>query len=823
MSVRARYYYKVNYVPLRRISLNGALTKDNNNKTIPYMKKYLIALALVLFAAGQVSAQMSDEEVIQFVQEEHEAGKSQTAILMDLQRKGVKKEQLLRLKEQYEAAQGSFEVSQSAPVAAGTRTRQANGETQAKTEKSNQSVKNVVAEVKEIFGHDIFQSDKLSFEPNMNIATPASYVLGPGDEVLIDVYGTSQSSKKYAISPEGTIIVEKIGPVNVAGLTIDQAQARVNAKMGQHYQGSSIKLTVGQTRTVVVNVLGEVVNPGTYTLSAFSTVFNALYLAGGITEIGTLRNIKVSRGGKIISKIDVYDYILNGKLTGNILLQDNDATIVGAYDALVAVRGAIKRPMYYEMKEGESIKALLEYAGGFKSIANKKSVSIERHTTDGLTVHTIDEWDFPTFAVQDGDVVIAKGIIGRYQNMVEVSGSVFYPGHYEISNECNSVRTLIEKAGGVKENAYTNLIVLFRMNENRTRKAMSIDLASILNDKAPDVILENEDSLVVSSDEEITRARKYHIFGPIAKQGEYPYVENMTLEDAIVAAGGLREEALLTNIEIARRIQYTDERDSTFNTKAKIFTFNIENGLLVKEGQNFALKPFDVITIKKDPNFADVSVVYIGGEVKYPGNYSLQKRDERLSDLITRAGGLTEAGFAEGTRFTRALMPNERERAKQLLEIAHSSDSIDIEKIAIKDRYSVGVDLTTAIKKPGCTEDVILRNGDQIIIPQRDNTVRISGDVLYPNTVPFVGKKRASYYINQAGGVSSKGQRSKAFIIYANGQVSRAKRGSIQPGCEIVIPTRPEKPTDPQKTSMIMAGVSTLSTVGAILISALRR
>ena len=802
---------------------NGALTKDNNNKTKPYMKKYLFALVLVLFAAGQASAQMSDEEVIQFVQEEHEAGKSQTTILMDLQRKGVKKEQLLRLKEQYEEDQGSFEASQSTPVAAGTRTRQANGETQAKTEKSNQSVKNVVAEVKEIFGHDIFQSDKLSFEPNMNIATPASYVLGPGDEVLIDVYGTSQSSKKYAVSPEGTIIVEKIGPVTVAGLTIDQAQARVSTKMGQHYQGSSIKLTVGQTRTVVVNVLGEVVNPGTYTLSAFSTVFNALYLAGGITEIGTLRNIKVSRGGKIISKIDVYDYILNGKLTGNILLQDNDAIIVGAYDALVAVRGAIKRPMYYEMKEGESVKAALEYAGGFKSIANKNSVSIERHATDGLTVHTINEWDFPSFAVQDGDVIIAKGIIDRYQNMVEVSGSVFYPGHYEISNECNSVHTLIEKAGGVKENAYTNLVVLFRMNENRTRKAMSIDLASILNDKAPDVILENEDSLVISSDEEITRTRKYHIFGPIARQGEYPYVENMTLEDAIVAAGGLREEALLSNIEIARRIQYTDERDSTFNTKAKIFTFNIENGLLVKQDQNFALKPFDVITIKKDPNFADVSVVYIGGEVKYPGNYSLQKRDERLSDLIKRAGGLTEAGFAEGTRFTRALMQNERERAIQLLEIAHSSDTVDIDKIAIKDRYSLGVDLITAMEKPGGTNDIILRNGDQIVIPQRDNTVRISGDVLYPNTIPFVRKKRASYYINQAGGVSSKGQRSKAFIIYANGQVSRAKHGDVRPGCEIVIPTKPEKPTDPQKTSMIMAGVSTLSTVGAVLISALRR
>ena len=777
---------------MRRISLNGALTKDNNNKTIPYMKKYLIALALVLFAAGQVSAQMSDEEVIQFVQEEHEAGKSQTAILLDLQKKGVSKEQLLRLKEQYEEAKASGSAAISAGASssegsgAGDRIRKSNGDTQSKTKDMDKTVADVVTSKKEIFGHDIFQSDKLSFEPNQNIATPSSYVLGPGDEVLIDVYGTSQSSKKYAVSPEGTIIVEKIGPVTVAGLTVDQAQARD-------------------------------------TLSAFSTVFNALYLAGGVTDIGTLRNIKVSRGGKIISKIDVYDYILNGKLTGNVLLQDNDAIIVGAYDALVSVRGEIKRPMYYEMKEGESLKAVLEYAGGFKSVANKKSVSIERHTTDGLTVHTIDEWDFPSFAVQDGDVVIARGIIARYQNMVEVSGSVFYPGHYEISNECNSVRTLIEKAGGVKENAYTNLIVLFRMNENRTRKAMSIDLASIMNEKAPDIILENEDSIVVSSDEEITRARKYHIFGPIAKAGEYPYVENMTLEDAIVAAGGLREEALLSNIEIARRIQYTDERDSTFNTKAKIFTFNIENGLLVKEGQNFALKPFDVITIKKDPNFADVSVVFIGGEVKYPGNYSLKNREERLSDLIKRAGGLTEAGFAEGTRFTRALMPNERERAIQLLEIAHSSDSIDIEKITIKDRYSVGVDLVTAMKNPGSTKDIILRSGDQIVIPQRDNTVRISGDVLYPNTVPFVGKKRASYYINQAGGVSSKGHRSKAFIIYANGQVSRVKNGHVEPGCEIVIPTRPEKTADPQKTSMIMAGVSTLSTVGAILISALRR
>ena len=792
------------------------------------MKRFLFALMLAVFAVGQVSAQMSDDDVIDFARQQHEAGKSPTAILMELQKKGVKKDQLLRIKAQYEAAQGAGGLTiadASAPTGAGDRIRQSNGSTQNKGMESDVApiAHNTVTHGMQIFGHDIFQSDKLSFEPNMNIATPASYILGPGDEVIIDVYGTSQSSKKYAVSPEGTIIVEKIGPVFVSGLTVDQAQAKVSSKMGQHYQGSSIKLTVGQTRTVVVNVLGEVINPGTYTLSAFSTVFNALYLAGGVTDIGTLRNIKVSRNNRIVSKIDVYDYIINGKLTGNIMLQDNDAIIVGAYDALVYIRGAVKRPMYYEIKEGETVKSLLTYAGGYKSEANKNIVTVDRKTNDGLTVHSIEEWDFASFKLQDGDVVGVKNIIGRYQNMVQITGSIFYPGHYEISNECNSVRTLIAKAGGVKEDAFTNRAVLFRLNENRTRKSMSIDLAGILSGNAPDVILENEDSLAIASDEEIIKARKYFIYGPVVRPGSYQFVEGMTLEDAIVSAGGLREEALLSNIEIARRLQYTDVQDPTYNQKAEIYTFNIDGGLLVKEGQGFQLKPFDVVTIKRDPEFADVAIVQISGEVKYPGNYSLRSRNERLSDLIARAGGLTDAGFADGVRFIRTLSQNERERSRQLLEMAHSEDTVDINKLIIKDRYYIGVDLKAAIKKPGCDKDILLRNGDRIEVPQRNNTVRISGAVLYPNTVPYIEDKSASYYINQAGGISNKGQRRKAFIIYANGQVSRLYKGRVKPGCEIVIPMKPDKPIDTQKTPMIMAGVSTLSTIGAILISALRR
>lgn len=791
------------------------------------MKRILLALMLTFLTYGHVSAQMNDEEVAMFVQEQHEAGRNQASILIELQKKGVSKEQLKRLKERYEAEQARKNAKQSgssSAAGAGDRVRKSNSDTQTKPEeKGNTIVNDLISEVKEIFGHDIFRNEKLSFEPNMNIATPASYILGPGDEVLIDIYGISQNSKKYAISPEGTIIIEKIGPVAIAGLTVEQAQAKVNSKMGQHYQGSSIKLTVGQTRTVVVNVLGEVINPGTYTLSAFSTVFNALYLAGGITQIGTLRNIKVSRGGRIVSKVDVYDYILNGKLTGNVMLQDNDAIIVGAYDALVNISGAIKRPMFYEMKEGETLKSLLEYSGGFKSDANKSIISVERKTNDGLSVHSVEEWNYASFTIQDGDSVIVRNTVERYQNMVEVSGAVFYPGHYSISNECNSVRTLIQKAGGVMENAYTNLAVLFRMKENRMRKAMSIDLTNIMAGNAPDVILENEDSLVVTSDEAITRAQKYHIYGPLAKQGVFPYVDNMTLEDAIVAAGGLREDALLSNIEIARRLQYTDERDSTYNKKAKIYTYDIKNGLVAKEGQNFALKPYDVITIKRDPEFSDIVTVQISGEVKHPGTYSLQSKNDRLSDLIERAGGLTKAGFAEGARFTRGLSQNEKERSRQLLEIAHSADTVDVDKITIENRYPVGIDLVSAMKKPGGDKDIILRNGDQIVIPECNNTVRISGEVLYPNTVPFVEDKSASYYINQAGGVGYKGQRSKAFIIYANGQVSRLSRGRVRPGCEIVVPTKPEKQADTQKVSMIMATISTISTVGAVIISALRR
>ncbi len=780
------------------------------------MKRILTLLTFALFICMGASAQMSDDDVIKYVQKEHSAGKSQQSIALELQKKGVTKSQMLRLKEKYEKMQKNGEIDDSveSDSSAKERSRKGNGETLEEASGEGESA----SDKKWIFGHDVFRSKELSFEPNMNIATPTNYVLGPGDEVILDISGASQKSGKYKISPEGSVIIDKIGPVHISGMTVAQAQSAVIAKMGSHYQNSSIKLTVGQTRTITVNVLGEVETPGTYTLSAFSTVFNALYLAGGITNIGTMRNIKVTRGGRTISIVDVYDYILNGKLTGNVMLHDNDAIIVGAYDAIVSINGAIKRPMLYEMKSGESLKSLLAYAGDFTGDANTATVKVERSSAEGLTVHTVGEMDF-TFGMQDGDAVTIFPSAKRYRNMVEVYGAIFYPGRYSLTDDCNSVRTLIAKAGGVLENVFDNRAVLYRMQENRTFQVIAVDLKNILAGNAPDIILENEDRLIVTEDLQL-RPKKVYIYGPVNREGEIDYADNMTIEDAIILANGLKEEAMLSDIEVSRRIQYTDESDPTYNKKAQIYTFTLKEGLLLDDAKAFILKPNDVITIKRKPEYSDVELVYVGGEVNYPGTYSLTSGNDRLSDLIKRAGGIKQNGYTQGAKLTRYMNQDEKERAEQLWEMEHQNDTIDTD-MKIKERYPVGINLTKALAKPGTIDDVVMRSGDNLIIPKFDNTVKINGEVLYPNTVSYLKGKSASYYIKQAGGVTNEGRKRKAYIIYANGQVGSA-RGKVLPGSEIVVPEKDKKDNSGQKTSIFLGSASTITAIAAILITALK-
>lgn len=779
------------------------------------MKRTLTILSLLFTLATASWAQMSDDQVVSYIKTHNANGESQQEIAVSLLKMGVSQSQLQRIRAQY----ANQENATSAQTTGNgiDRSRVANGETEPTVEEG------VLTETKsKIFGHDIFRSKKLSFEPSMNIATPSKYTLGPGDELILDIYGASQVNTKNKIAPDGTITIEKIGPVSVSGLTVAQAQSRVRSVVGAHYQGSTIKLSVGQTRTIMVNVLGEVTTPGTYTLSAFSTVFNALYLAGGITDIGTMRAVKVSRNGKVVSTVDIYEFIVNGRLAGNVMLQDNDVIMVGPYENLVEITGKVKRPMFYEMKKNESLQSLLTLAGGFTGDAFKQKVRIERKSSEGLTVHNVDEWDFNSFYNEDGDVVVVAPIIERYKNMVSVEGAVFRPGNYKISENANSVKTIIEQAGGLMEQAVTQRAVLTRMKADRTLTTIAVDLDGILAGRTPDIPLQNEDVLTIASAEKITSARFVHIEGEVLTPGNYPYSENATIEDLITLAGGVKETASLENIEVARRITSSSDNVDG-NQMAKVFTFNLKEGLSIEGSSDFKLMPYDFITVHQNPDYQEQRRITINGEVKYAGTYILSNKEERLSEIIKRAGGLTTKAYTKGAQLTRRFSKKEMELKLQLIEMARTeTDSIEARKQMDKTSYGVGIDMAKALEAPGSFDDIVLMEGDSIYVPKLNNVVKISGEVLYPNTVSYSKKKGASYYLNQAGGVSKTGEKSQAYIVYANGQVNTLKKGDIEPGCEIVVPSKIEKKVDTAKVSMWATLSSSIATVGAVVSTILK-
>lgn len=775
------------------------------------MRRIFLSLTILIAFFASASAQMSDSQAIDYAKTQMASGKDAKQVGKELLARGVSVQQLERIKASYEGQNDNVVMSTNNI----DRGRVNNGEYEPDVVPAEKSEKR-------IFGHDIFRSQNLTFQPSMNIATPANYQLGPGDEVVLDIYGASQYNGSFKIAPDGSITIPNEGPVNVAGLTVTQAQAKVARTIGGHYQDSTIKLSVGQTRTIIVSVMGEVQTPGTYTLSAFATVFNALYLAGGITDIGTLREIKVSRNGRIITKVDVYDYIVNGRLTGNIMLRDNDVIIVGPYENLVKIEGKVKRPMYYEMKKTESLQSLLQYAGGFTGDAYKQKVRIERKSEDGLTVHNIDEWDYTSFHTEDGDVAVVGTVIERYKNTVFVEGAVFRPGQYKLGSAVNSVKTLIEQAGGLVEQAYMTRAVLHRLKEDRTIQTITINLRAIIEGSAPDIVLMNEDRLLISSYEEIVNRQNMYIYGEVMHPGSYHFSEGETIEDLITEAGGLRESASLLNLEVARRI-ISSEDNPDGSQMAKIYSVSLQDGLAIEGSTDFKLRPFDIVTIHRSPDYKEQQAVNVAGEVNYAGMYVISNKEERLTDIIKRAGGLSNGAYVSGVRLIRRKTNQENEMLLRKLEMAtNAADSAAIRTEMSKNIYSIGIDLKAAIAAPGSSNDIVLQNGDSIYVPRMNNVVTIDGEVAIPNTVAYVEGKSASYYINQAGGINKNGKRSLAYIVYPSGQVSKIGKGKILPGCSIFVPRKPEKKVDGQSISLIIAATSALSTIAAVLISVLK-
>ncbi|MBO5234008.1 MAG: SLBB domain-containing protein [Prevotella sp.] len=815
------------------------------------MRKILI-LTFIFFTGLSVamaqSSSMTDEQVMQFVLTEHNAGTSQAQIVTKLMKKGVDINQIRRVRQKYEKqikAQGAGALADEA-VDKTDKIMRTNNEKQKQrlrdtrstgrdmskdepelekeetemTDEMTSLYPNQMQPVEalykgnRVFGRDIFNNTELTFEPAMNIATPQNYVVGPGDNVKVDIFGASQKSNVYTVSPDGDITIEGYGPINISGLTMSQANARLRSTLGSRYSSSSIKVSLGQTRTITVNVMGEVKTPGTFTLSAFASVFHALYMAGGINEIGTLRNIKVYRGGRLVTVVDVYDYILNGKLKGNVRLADNDVIVVGPYDSMVNISGKVKRPMYYEMKKNESVGTLLKYAGGYESDAYTKSIRIIRNNGAKRSVFNINEFDMSSFKVADGDEVSVDSILDRYENMVEVKGAVFRPGMYQLGGDMTTVRGLLTQCDGVTEEAFTARGVMHRMNADRTLKVISVDVEGIMNGTTPDIALQNEDILFIPTKSESQTERTITIHGEVQYPGIYRYADNETLEDFVLQAGGLKETASTVKVDVARRI-YDSKATTTDSLIAHTYSFALKDGFVVDGEQGFVLQPFDEVYVRRSPGYRTQQNVTVQGEVNFPGAYTLSKRETRLSDIIKAAGGPNSTAYIKGTRLERKITDEERMRMQQVVKMAQrksdEKDSINTMMLDLGEKYYVGIQLDKALANPGGDEDLVLREDDRIIVPEYTNTVKISGEVLYPNTVAYKKGENAKYYINKAGGFGQRAKKSHTYIVHMNGTVNQMGKGDKPtPGSEIIVPTKPK--TDAAQLSQWLAiGTSTAS------------
>lgn len=798
------------------------------------MKKVIYCLFLFLLSSNIMFAQMSDEQIINYVKQEADKGTSQQVIATNLIKRGVTKGQLERIKQQQEQNQTS-EVRSTKSSAELSRERRAGVEDEFNAGDLDQVSNNLSPVVLDnsdtivVFGRNIFNARNLTFSPSVNIPTPIDYRLGPGDEVIIDIWGASQTTVKQVISSEGSITVDRLGPIFLNGMNIKEANDYIKRKFADIYSGidsggsTQINLTLGQIRTIQINVMGEVVTPGTYSLSSLSSVFHALYRAGGVNKIGSLRSVKLYRGGKLLRTLDVYKYILEGKMNDDIRMTDGDVIIVPPYIAMVNISGKIKRPMFYEMTSKESLKDLISFAGGFTGDAYTKKVRVIRETGGESKIFTLGEDEFQNFTLGDKDVVTVSAGLELYENRVEIKGAVYRSGYYEIGKNISTVKQLIAAADGIRGDAFLNRAILTRERDDYTLETLPIDIRELLYGNENDIVLRKNDILYIPSINDIKELGDFVIHGEVARPGAYKYSDNTTLEDLIIQAGGLLESASIVRVDIARRV--INPQSQTVNrTLAENYTFSLKDGFIVAGDPGFVLKPYDEIYVRRSPGYHEQENVFLDGELLFPGAYALNRKTERVSDLVKRAGNLTTDAYAKGARLIRMRSDEEKFRSQAALKVANQGgkDSIDVKTLDLADSYSVGIELDKALLNPGSDYDIVLRTGDRLIVPEYDNTVKINGAVMYPNTVVYKQGEKLSYYINQAGGYSDNAKKNRSFVIYMNGTVSKIKGGdrqAIQPGSEIIVPSKEQtkRLSLPEILSLSTSVVSMASLIGVLI------
>ena len=771
-----------------------------------------------------VAAQsMSDTQVLEYVKQGLKEGKDQRVQATELARKGVTEEQARRVKELYDKQNNTATDDISGTAKAEARLREQVGDDSVVLMENNPKSEDVVQE-DQVFGRNIFNTRNLTFEPSINIATPPNYRLGPGDEVIIDIWGASENTIRQQISPDGTINIGELGPLYLSGMTVEKAQDFLTKELRKIYSDTNnqIRVTLGNTRTIQINVMGEVVQPGTYALSAFSTVFHALYRAGGVNDIGSLRKVQLVRNGKKMATIDVYDFIMHGRTQDDIRLEEGDVVIVPTYESLVQISGNVKRPMRYEMKNGETVETLIGYAGGFTSDAYTKSLRMVRQNGKEYQVNTIDDKDYGSYRLSDGDMVTAEAILDRFTNKLEIRGAVYRPGIYELNDNVNTVKALIARADSLTDDAFTTRAVLYRLRDNMTREVKQIDVAALINGTIPDIVLQRNDVLFIPSIHDINDWGDVEIAGEVIAPGTYPYADNMTLEDLVIAAGGLKESASLVRVDVARRIKNPTSAEDTKEI-GEMFTFSLKDGFVVDGEPGFVLQPYDHVYVRRSPAYSEQKNVAINGEILYGGTYTLTSKDERISDLVKKAGGTTQFAYVRGAKLVRRANANELQRMQDvvvLLRRQMGDERVDSLGIKVDSTFSVGIDLEAALKAPGSDADIILREGDVVVVPKYNNTVRINGAVMQPNVVSYKQGKDVKYYIGQAGGYNQVAKKNKKYIIYMNGQIAAVKRRGknlVEPGCEIIVPNKRQRQANWGNVLSSLSAVSSIGTMAATI------
>ena len=792
-------------------------------------KLFGILLFCLMLGSGSLMAQsMSDSQVLEYVKDGIRQGKEQKQLASELARKGVTKEQAMRVKQLYEQ-QNNVNTSKSTGTDINeSRLREETKENTSDMLEDHPTTQDL-ARGDQVFGRNIFNTRNLTFEPSVNLATPSNYRLGPGDEVIIDIWGASQNTIRQQISPEGTINISKIGPVNLSGMTVSAANDYLKAALNKIYNGlnnttdptSDIRLTLGNIRTIQINVMGEVVQPGTYALSSFSTVFHALYRAGGVSDIGSLRNVQLVRNGKNIATIDVYEFIMKGNTQDDIRLQEGDVVIVPAYDVLVKISGKVKRPMRFEMKKGESLSTLITYAGGFDADAYTRSLRVVRQNGEEYEVNTVKDMDYSIYKMRNGDVVTAEAILNRFTNKLEIRGAVYRPGIYQLSGKLNTIRELVNEAQGLTGDAFLNRAVLYRQREDLTSEVVPVDIRSIMDGTSPNLALMKNDILYIPSIHDLEDRGNVTVHGEVAHPDSYPYADNMTLEDLIIQAGGLREAASTVRIDVSRRIK--NPRSTADNdTIGQMYSFSLKDGFVIDGQPGFILQPYDQVYVRRSPGYQAQQNVAIEGEILFGGNYAMTSREERLSDLVNKAGGPTSNAYLRGAKLTRVANASEKKRMSDVVRLMQrqlGEAMIDSLGIRVEDTFTVGIDLEKALSNPKGNADLVLREGDVISVPKNNNTVTINGAVMVPNTVSYIQGKDVDYYLNQAGGYSDNAKKSKKFIVYMNGQVTKVKgsgKKQIEPGCEIIVPSKAKKKAN---IGNILGYATSFSSLGMMIAS----